>query len=95
MGKVLGIILRIVVMKRALAKAGRNSRGIEGPGGPIRSPAVADGRALPGIESRAGAKTELANNVSRSCGLIGLWLRIVDVVRAIRERYYVVACFIG
>jgi hypothetical protein len=82
-------------MKRAFAKAGRDSRGIEGPGGAIRSPAIADGCALPGIESRAGAETELANNVLRSCGLIGLWLRIGDVVRAIRERYYVVACFIG
>lgn len=92
MGKVLGIILRIVVMERAFAKAGRNSRGIEGPGGAIRSPAVADGSALPGIESRAGAKTELANSVLRSCGL---WLRIGHLVRAIRERYYVVTCFIG
>lgn len=94
MCKVLGIILGIVIMERAFAKARRNACCIEGPGTTICSPAVADGGAFAWIESRTGTKTELANNVLRSRRLIRLYLRVRDLVQTISERYYVVACVI-
>lgn len=91
MCKVLGIILGVVIMERTFAKARRDARRVERLRSAIRSPAVAHCSALAGVEPRAGAKTELANNILGARRLIGVSLGVCNLVQATGERYYVFA----